>query len=106
MLPISYEADPDAAVRELLNVISSMKSSNIVFAQDDYIHCEFATTLLGFVDDVEFLIDRKESVIHFRSASHIGHYDFQVNRERMDEISERFQRSSMAVKSENKPNRQ
>jgi len=43
-----------------------------------------------FVDDVEFYLDETARVVHFRSASRMGYYDFGMNRRRMKEISEQY----------------
>jgi uncharacterized protein (DUF1499 family) len=45
---------------------------------------------MGFVDDVEFLLDEKARVIHVRSASRLGRKDFGVNRERIEAIRARM----------------
>jgi len=42
------------------------------------------------VDDVEFFLDETASIIHFRSASRRGHYDFGMNRKRMNAISDMY----------------
>jgi uncharacterized protein (DUF1499 family) len=41
---------------------------------------------MGFVDDVEFLIDDSAKVIHVRSASRLGQSDLGVNRQRIETI--------------------
>jgi uncharacterized protein (DUF1499 family) len=38
------------------------------------------------VDDVEFRFDEATHTIHFRSAARSGHYDFGVNRKRMEDL--------------------
>ena len=56
-------------------------------AEDEsYLHYEFTSLLLRFVDDVEFLFDDETKTVHFRSASRTGYGDFGVNRKRMEEI--------------------
>ena len=45
---------------------------------------------MRFRDDVEFLIDESNSVIHFRSASRMGYGDGNINRQRMVEIGRLF----------------
>ena len=55
-----------------------------------YLHFTFKTRLLGFIDDVEFLVSETEKLIHFRSASRLGYSDLGVNRERMDVISKKI----------------
>ena len=56
----------------------------VVSAQDKYIRSEFTSSLIGFVDDVEFYIEA--SGIQVRSASRLGHSDFGANRKRIESI--------------------
>ena len=58
--------------------------------EPDYIHVEFRSAFFEFVDDVEFLIDDGAKLVHFRSAARMGSYDFNVNRNRMEDIRKRF----------------
>ena len=90
MPPIPIVDDPDAAMQAVLDAISAMDGAKIISSEDDYIHCEFTTPIFRFVDDVEFLLDRNDSVIHFRSASRTGYDDFGVNRARMNEVRRRI----------------
>ena len=66
--------------------IRSMPRSRIVSSCTGYFHAEFTSPLLGFVDDVEFAIDEREHLIHFRSASRSGRSDLGVNRKRMEQV--------------------
>jgi uncharacterized protein (DUF1499 family) len=50
--------------------------------------------IFRFVDDVEFWIDAKNQVIHFRSASRVGHSDLGANRARMESIRKAFGETS------------
>jgi uncharacterized protein (DUF1499 family) len=45
---------------------------------------------MGFVDDVEFLVDDAAKVIHVRSASRLGESDMGVNRSRIEAIRTQF----------------
>jgi uncharacterized protein (DUF1499 family) len=71
--------------KQLRAVLQKMKRSRIVSVSQDYIHAKFRT-LLGFVDDVEFYIDQEQQLIHMRSASRMGYWDFGVNRRRLETI--------------------
>lgn len=53
-----------------------------------YIHVEYSSRIMGFVDDVEFLINGQEILV--RSASRLGYSDFGVNRERIDRLRELY----------------
>jgi uncharacterized protein (DUF1499 family) len=67
-----------------------MLRTKIVTVEDNYLHVEFRSAFLRFVDDVEFLIDPEEQLVHFRSASRVGDSDFGVNRDRMEQIRNAF----------------
>jgi len=49
-----------------------MPRVHVVKSQSNYLYAEFTTRLMGFVDDTEFYLDEKASVIHVRSASRLG----------------------------------
>jgi uncharacterized protein (DUF1499 family) len=90
--PLSYgvpDSDPMAKLKE---IISSMKRSRIVAEEDNYLRAEFRSALFRFVDDVEFHLDTDNRVIHVRSASRTGHYDFGVNRKRIELIRSKLAR--------------
>lgn len=93
MQPISCGGSAADARTTLLKVLSGMDRCRVVTSEEDYVHAEFRTPFFGFVDDVEFFIDRDATLIHFRSASRVGHSDLGVNRKRMQEIRSRFERS-------------
>jgi uncharacterized protein (DUF1499 family) len=86
---LRYSGDAAQAQSRLLNVLKGMESVRIVHLEEDYIHAEFRSALLGFVDDVEFLFD-PPGAIQMRSASRIGYSDFGVNRQRVAAIRARF----------------
>lgn len=76
-----------AAVRATLE---QMPQAVIVTDDGNYIHAEFTSRLMGFVDDVEFLADPAAGQVHVRSASRLGHSDLGVNRERVESIREQM----------------
>ena len=59
---------------------------------DSYLAATFASSVFGFVDDLEARVDAQEGVIHIRSASRVGYSDLGVNRTRVEKIRRRFQR--------------
>ena len=90
MEPINYSGDLEAAKAKLIDIINSLKRSKIVTNEENYVHIEFRTAAFRFVDDVEFLFDDKEKIIHFRSRARMGYSDMGVNRKRMEEITKLF----------------
>jgi uncharacterized protein (DUF1499 family) len=51
-----------------------------------YRHFECSSSFFKFVDDVELLHDSENSLIHFRSASRVGHSDLDANRKRINKL--------------------
>ncbi|MBI1310290.1 DUF1499 domain-containing protein [bacterium] len=86
MDPIPFDGTADATRARLRSVLSRLPRTTIVSEADNYLHAECATKLFRFVDDVEFLIDTDAGLIHFRSASRVGHSDLGENRRRMERI--------------------
>ena len=81
--PIAFKGDAITALRKLLH---AMERVTVVREAPDYLHAEFRSKLMGFVDDVEFYYDKAAGLIHVRSASRLGRRDFGVNRKRIEEI--------------------
>jgi uncharacterized protein (DUF1499 family) len=90
MEPISFTGSPAEAMARLKAVVAAMPRSRIVIADERYMHAEFSSRVFRFVDDVEFLIDPDTKTIHFRSASRVGRSDLGVNRQRMEDIRQKF----------------
>jgi uncharacterized protein (DUF1499 family) len=84
--PLAYSGDPAQAMAKLVALVKAMPRTTIVESTDTYLYAEFASKLMGFVDDVEFYLDPAESVIQVRSASRLGKSDLGVNRKRVEEI--------------------
>jgi uncharacterized protein (DUF1499 family) len=77
---------PPVAIDKLKKVIESMERTKIIDSNDSYLYAEFTSKLMGYVDDVEFYLDRSQNVLHVRSASRLGKSDLGVNRKRVEEI--------------------
>lgn len=90
MDPIGYAGPMEQAKQRLLAVIASMKRTKILEDRGEYIHAVFTSLVFRFKDDVEFVFDDRNKVIHFRSASRVGYSDLGVNRKRMEEIIKDF----------------
>jgi uncharacterized protein (DUF1499 family) len=84
--PLAFGGTPAAAMKALKALIEAQPGATIVSAKPDYLYAEFASSLLGFVDDVEFALDATKKQWHVRSASRLGYSDFGVNRKRIEKI--------------------
>lgn len=87
---MSFQRDGRYAFERLLQVVQRLPRTKVVAQESHYLHVEFKSALLGFVDDVEFLLDEKQKKIHFRSASRLGVSDLGANKKRMKLIKRLF----------------
>ncbi|MCK5121216.1 MAG: DUF1499 domain-containing protein, partial [Methylococcales bacterium] len=85
------QAEPTLAWDKLKQIIVS-QNGNIQTETNDYLWAIFKTPVLGFVDDVEARFDSSKNLIHLRSASRVGYYDFGANRKRLIKIINAMQR--------------
>ncbi len=90
MDPISYQGSLDDARKKLMGIIQNTPRTTLVQSTETYIRVEFRSKIFSFIDDVEFEFHDGAKLIHFRSASRSGYYDFGVNRRRMEVISRAF----------------
>jgi uncharacterized protein (DUF1499 family) len=84
--PIAFVGEGKGAIAKLKTIIENSERTTIIEASDNYLYAEFASSLMGFVDDVEFYADDSAKVIHVRSASRLGQSDLGVNRKRVEEL--------------------
>jgi uncharacterized protein (DUF1499 family) len=88
--PFTYQGTQVEARATLIALLHAIPRAKIVTADENFLHVEFRSAVFGFVDDVNILFDDGNKVIHVRSASRVGYYDFGVNRRRVEELRKRF----------------
>jgi uncharacterized protein (DUF1499 family) len=84
--PLKLTLSPEQAIAALKQIIEAMPKTKIVEESSDYLYAQFTSQLMGFVDDVEFYVNRGANVIQVRSASRLGKSDLGVNRKRIELI--------------------
>jgi len=84
--PIFYRSDRDLARLKMKTIVSEMDGSRVITDRADYLHVEFRSRIMKFVDDLEFWFPEGTNLIHIRSAARVGYSDFGVNRERVESI--------------------
>ena len=89
--PIRVKGAAAEAIAAARRAVESMARARVVREEGNYLHAEFRSRLMGYVDDVEFLFDAKAGALHVRSASRLGRRDFGVNRERVEALRARLQ---------------
>lgn len=89
----SFETRDSHRIAPLQADLASVKAAmqqmprvNIITEHDNYIHAEFTSRLMGYVDDVELLADPQAGLVHVRSASRLGYSDMGVNRQRIEDL--------------------
>lgn len=87
--PLAYSGDVAQGMARLRATLAGFSEARLE-ADDGQSITAIFTTLLGFRDEVVFVFDPAQPVIHFRSRSLLGYYDFGKNRSRMQAVSERF----------------
>ncbi len=88
--PIRIQGSARDTWAALQALLQSLPRVSLVANKGNYLYAEFASRIMGFVDDVEFLLDEKAGVIHVRAASRLGRSDFGVNRDRIETIRSRI----------------
>ncbi len=89
VVPFKYNDEKVIAFNRLEKIIISFERAKIAEKNDNYLHVEFKSKIMGFVHDVEFYF-LKDKIIHVRSASWLGYSDFGVNRKRVEQLRKLF----------------
>lgn len=89
--PLELTAAPAASALQGVAEIVQQLGGVIVSNDDNYLAATFKSSVLGFVDDVEFRADSELGVLQVRSASRVGRSDFGANRERIENLRQRWQ---------------
>lgn len=92
--PLRYTGDRADARQKLIDLLKDSNRTRLISVETDYIHAEFRSLIFNFVDDVEFYFSSEDRIIHVRSASRTGYYDFGVNRRRVERLRGRLENSA------------
>ena len=76
----------------LTKLLEKTSNCRVVSQNSSYIHAEFRTRLLRFVDDVEFRLESETNEIAVRSASRVGYSDLGANRRRLERLRGELER--------------
>jgi uncharacterized protein (DUF1499 family) len=87
--PFPLSGSPAETLKALSRAIKAFPRSTLVFHGEGYLKAEFRTRL-GFVDDLEFLVDEDRGVVQVRSASRTGYWDLGVNRKRVEALRKAY----------------
>jgi uncharacterized protein (DUF1499 family) len=82
------EKHQEITLEKFLKIKSTMEKMglNKEVALDNYLHYTAVSNIFGFVDDVEFFINKTTNELEFRSKSRVGKSDLGANKKRVQAI--------------------
>ncbi|WP_264982835.1 DUF1499 domain-containing protein [Pseudodesulfovibrio portus] len=81
--PLPMQGTVAEVVQRLREAIEDMGGA-VVETNGGYIRAEFSSSFWRFTDDLECLYSEKDGLVHVRSASRVGYFDFNANRNRLE----------------------
>jgi uncharacterized protein (DUF1499 family) len=76
----------DKTIAQIKAAVLAQPGSAIISETENYLYAEFTSSLMGFVDDVEFSVNSADQTVQVRSASRLGESDLGVNRQRIESL--------------------
>ncbi len=89
--PIEYSGPKEKAKEKIIRILSEL-TGKVTEDNGDYIKAEFTSAIFKFIDDVEIYFG-EPGLIHLKSKSRTGYFDFGVNKRRLGDITFRFHQS-------------
>lgn len=89
--PFKYTGDAAHASEVLRKALREGGHATVESAEAHFIHATYRSAIVGFVDDVTFIIQPQQHFIDVKSSSRLGYYDFGVNRRRVERLRARFE---------------
>ena len=80
------DEDGTATLAQIEEVIANSENAVVVKREGNYLHVEFTSKGLKFIDDAEFWFDPKQGIIQVRSAARLGRKDFGMNRKHVEMV--------------------
>ncbi|PFA62411.1 hypothetical protein CN378_20845 [Bacillus sp. AFS015802] len=88
--PLPISGGVEDAKAKIHRTLSQFDSVEIKEEESHYVHAVFTSKWLKFKDDLELYIDESTHLLHFKSGSRLGYYDFKVNRKRVERFKSLF----------------
>ncbi len=92
--PLRYTGSRADARQKLIDILQKTGRTQLIKTEINYIKVEFRSLVFRFVDDVEFYLPADDSIIHVKSASRSGYYDFGANRRRVERLRAAFKQAA------------
>lgn len=83
---LALKGDGPATIAKIKAIVQATPGTEVVQSDPGYLYARYTSSLMKFVDDVEFWFDPANNVVQVRSASRIGRGDMGANRKRIDAV--------------------
>ena len=93
--PFQLPGAQDEVWRRMLTLVAALPRTEIITAENNYLHAECRSAVFGFIDDLELHLRPEERIIAVRSAARLGYLDFGVNRKRVEKLRSEFLKLGM-----------
>ncbi|MBT8372661.1 MAG: DUF1499 domain-containing protein [Deltaproteobacteria bacterium] len=93
--PMQLLGDSNNEWLAIQDVVDRLPRSRIVKATDRYLHVTLKSKVLGFIDDLELMLDPQTEMISIRSAARSGYFDLGVNRRRVEKLRKQLQAAEL-----------
>jgi len=95
--PFQLKQNQPVNQQRLLEVLNQLDNNIAVIHDENHIHAEITSRVFGFIDDLDLIINMEQQLIHVRSASRTGYYDFGVNRRRVEKLRSLFKQHGIIL---------
>jgi uncharacterized protein (DUF1499 family) len=92
---ILISGDPESWNAVVAQIRNSPRTT-VLFESDYALIAQYRSAVFAFVDDLELLLSDDGKIVHIRSASRIGYYDFGANRARVESLREALRKNGIA----------
>ena len=87
--PVTQD-EADSAIATIVSIINEQPGMQVVTQDDRYLHATHTSSLMRYVDDIEFLLSDDNLSLQVRSASRLGNSDLGANTERVRILREAY----------------
>lgn len=93
----AFNVNPDAKNLwdEVKATVKEMPRTTLVIDQANYLHVEYTSSLMGYVDDLQLQLRAEQGMIAVYSASRLGYSDLGANRERVEQLRKLLQQREL-----------
>ena len=92
---VLISGDPESWNAIVAQIRNSPRTT-IMFESDYALLAQYSSAVFAFIDDLELSLSDDGKIVHVRSASRVGYYDFGANRARVESLREALRKEGIA----------